>query len=125
MHLLKLTQSEDPKIKANCARTLKNMTSDSTEALEEGAVANLIAMSLEGKEKTIFHEELTVPDIRPPTLKDKAAPECITDVIEDAFWFEDKVRCTLLSTTPSSFSSFFFSFFLILYLLPSLSLLYL
>ena len=31
MHLLKLSQSDDPKIKANCARTLKNMTSDSTE----------------------------------------------------------------------------------------------
>ena len=29
--LSKLSQSEDPKIKANCARTLKNMTSDSTE----------------------------------------------------------------------------------------------
>jgi hypothetical protein len=36
MHLLKLSQSDDPKIKANCARTLKNLTSDSSEALEEG-----------------------------------------------------------------------------------------
>jgi hypothetical protein len=33
MHLLKLSQSDDPKIKANCARTLKNMTSDSSEVI--------------------------------------------------------------------------------------------
>lgn len=91
MHLLKLSQSEDPKIKANCARTLKNMTSDSTEALEEGAVANLIAMSLEGKEKTIFQEEISVPVFSPPTLKDLTPPECISDPLTEALWYETKV----------------------------------
>jgi hypothetical protein len=91
MHLLKLSQSEDPKIKANCARTLKNMTSDSSEALEEGAVASLIAMSLEGKEKTVFQEELNVPYIIEPILGDKQPPDCINDEVTGALWFEQKV----------------------------------
>ena len=47
MILLKLSKSEDSMIRANCSRALKNMTSDSSEALEIGAVASLIAMSLE------------------------------------------------------------------------------
>ena len=47
--LLRVSAMDDDKLKANCARALKNMTSDSTEAIEEGAVAALIAMSLEGK----------------------------------------------------------------------------
>jgi hypothetical protein len=61
------------------------------QALEEGAVANLIAMSLEGKEKTIFHEELSCPEIRPSLVREKVPPECISDVISDALWLEDKV----------------------------------
>lgn len=45
--LFKLSQSEDPKLKANCSRSLKNLSSDAAETIEEGAVAALIAMSLE------------------------------------------------------------------------------
>jgi BioD-like phosphotransacetylase family protein len=43
----KLSMLENPKIKANCGRAYKNLNSDVNEAIEEGAVASLIAMSLE------------------------------------------------------------------------------
>ena len=43
----KLSLLESPKIKANCGRAYKNFNSDLNEAIEEGAVASLIAMSLE------------------------------------------------------------------------------
>ena len=56
----------------------------------------------QGKEKTVFQEELTVPDIRPSTLKDKAAPECINDMIEDALWVEEKVGQMILINSSSS-----------------------
>lgn len=45
--LLKLSQTENAKLKANCSRSLKNLSSDASETIEEGAVAALIAMSLE------------------------------------------------------------------------------
>jgi hypothetical protein len=45
--LLKISQTENQKLKANCSRSLKNLSSDATETIEEGAVAALIAMSLE------------------------------------------------------------------------------
>ena len=46
--LIYLSQKSDSsKIRHNCARVLKNLTADSTEAIEEGAVAALIAISLE------------------------------------------------------------------------------
>ena len=45
--LLKLSQSDNVKLKANCSRSLKNLSSDASETIEEGAVAALIAMSLE------------------------------------------------------------------------------
>jgi hypothetical protein len=47
MHLMRLSQLDNPRLKSNCARTLKNLASDASEAIEEGAVAALIAMSLE------------------------------------------------------------------------------
>jgi hypothetical protein len=47
MVLLRLSQGENPRIKSNCARTLKNLNSDANEAIEEGTVSALIAMSLE------------------------------------------------------------------------------
>ena len=94
MHLLKLSQSEDPKIKANCARTLKNMTSDSSEALDEGAVANLIAMSLDGKEKATISEDLEVPSVIPAVLTDVHQPECAKYVLSDTMWFEAKMLVT-------------------------------
>jgi hypothetical protein len=34
-------------IRSNCTRTLKNLSTDAVEAIEEGTVAALIAMSLE------------------------------------------------------------------------------
>ena len=50
MHLMRISQLDNAKLKANCARTLKNLASDANEAIEEGAVAALIAMSLEVNE---------------------------------------------------------------------------
>jgi hypothetical protein len=47
VHLMRLSQLDNPRLKSNCARTLKNLASDASEAIEEGAVAALIAMSLE------------------------------------------------------------------------------
>lgn len=47
-HLIALSQkTESSKVRHNCARVLKNLTADSSEAIEEGAVAALIAISLE------------------------------------------------------------------------------
>ena len=43
----RLSMMDNPKIKANCGRAYKNFNSDVNEAIEEGAVASLIAMSLE------------------------------------------------------------------------------
>lgn len=47
MALIRLSQGDSARLKANCARTLKNLTSDVNEAIGEGDVAALIAMSLE------------------------------------------------------------------------------
>ena len=61
----------------------------------------------QGKEKIIFQEELTVPDITPATLKDGTAPHCINDEIIDAMWFAEKVR-THFRYLPDCFCYFFF-----------------
>lgn len=45
--LLKLSQGNNPKLKNNCTNALKNLSSDAAEAIEEGTVAALIAISLE------------------------------------------------------------------------------
>jgi hypothetical protein len=45
--LVQLSGAESAKIKANVNRAYKNLHSDVNEAIEEGAVATLIAMSLE------------------------------------------------------------------------------
>lgn len=45
--LTTFTNHENAKIKANVNRVYKNLNSDVNEAIEEGAVATLIAMSLE------------------------------------------------------------------------------
>jgi hypothetical protein len=45
--LVQLSGAESAKIKANVNRAYKNLHSDINEAIEEGAVATLIAMSLE------------------------------------------------------------------------------
>jgi hypothetical protein len=62
---LELSRTENPKLKANCARLLKNLSSDANEAIEEGAVAALIAISLEGKtQRNKVGNEMKAPDIR-------------------------------------------------------------
>ena len=94
MHLLKLSHSDDPKIKANCARTLQNMTSDAMEALEEGAVANLIAISLDGKEKTVINEDFDRPVILAPKVTDDAAPSCAHQALTDTMWHEERMLVT-------------------------------
>ena len=45
--LTSLSQTDNIKLKHNCSRVLKNLSADSTEAIEEGAVAALIQISLE------------------------------------------------------------------------------
>lgn len=50
--LIPITNHDNPKIKANVGRVYKNLNSDINEAIEEGAVATLIAMSLEVCEYT-------------------------------------------------------------------------
>lgn len=51
----KLSLIDNPRIKANCGRAYKNFNSDLNEAIEEGAVASLIAMSLEVRIHCLFH----------------------------------------------------------------------
>ncbi len=63
---LKLTQGENVKLKANATRLLKNLQSDANEAIEEGAVAALIAISLEGKaQRSKVSSEMISPEINP------------------------------------------------------------
>lgn len=79
--LLRVSAIEEPRLKANCARALKNTASDSTEAIEEGAVAALIAMSLEGKAKNSKVSD----DLAPPAIAAYAkdvAPACFADAPE-------------------------------------------
>ncbi len=59
--LIQLSGSESAKIKANVNRAYKNLNADLNEAIEEGAVANLIAMSLEGKLKNQSSDEFAHP----------------------------------------------------------------
>ena len=49
--LLQVNVDDDAKLKANIARAMKNLQSDANEAIEEGVVASLIAISLEGKQQ--------------------------------------------------------------------------
>lgn len=62
--LLKLSQGNSPKIKANCTNALKNLSSDAAEAIDEGTVAALIAISLEGKGYTNKNDDT----YDPPTI---------------------------------------------------------
>lgn len=61
--LLKISQTENTKLKANCSKCLKNLSSDASETIEEGAVAALIAMSLEGKSGNKNTEDIEIPNI--------------------------------------------------------------
>ena len=82
-HLLRVSAIDDNKLKANCARALKNMTSDSTEAIEEGAVAALIAMSLEGKSKANkVSDDLVTPS--PMAYPKPPLPPCAEEKVDAA-----------------------------------------
>jgi hypothetical protein len=59
-----LSNHDNAKIKANVSRVYKNLNSDVNEAIEEGAVATLIAMSLEGKIRNQASDEFSTPPIR-------------------------------------------------------------
>ena len=61
-----LSRTENQKLKANVTRLIKNLQSDANEAIEEGAVAALIAVSLEGKaQRQVAGNEMRIPDILP------------------------------------------------------------
>ena len=45
--LTRISLTDNQRIRANCNRAFKNLNSDLNEAIEEGAVSNLIAISLE------------------------------------------------------------------------------
>lgn len=95
IHLLRLSQSDisSNKIKANIARALKNLTSEAAEALEEGAVAALIAMSLEGKTKNNkISDETLLPIITPLNIQEDSIPQCISEVVpQAATWYVQHV----------------------------------
>jgi len=90
IYLLKLSKSEDIRIRANCARTLKNMTSDSSETVPDGAIASLLSMYFEGKDRMDLKDELGTPAIAALSTEDKEAPACINDEITDCVWYEVK-----------------------------------
>ena len=90
IYLLKLSKSEDAQIRANCARTLKNMTSDSSESVPDGAIASLLSMYFEGKDRMDLKDELGAPAMAPLSTEDKAAPACVDDAITDCVWYEAK-----------------------------------
>mmetsp|Transcript_1033 Transcript_1033/g.1708 ORF Transcript_1033/g.1708 Transcript_1033/m.1708 type:complete len:1654 (-) Transcript_1033:97-5058(-) len=92
----KLSLIENPKIRANCSRAYKNLNSEVNEAIEEGAVASLIAMSLEGKLKNQSSDEFLRPDVHPQVERNLPAPACQAEISEnptEAQWFE-KVKVT-------------------------------
>ena len=92
----KLSLLESPRIRANCARAYKNFNSDLNEAIEEGAVASLIAMSLEGKLKNQSSDEFLHPDVIPQKDRNLPAPACSGEISAnptEAQWFE-KVKVT-------------------------------
>jgi len=75
---LDMSKTDNPKLKANVTRLLKNLQSDANEAIEEGAVAALIAISLEGKaQRQKAGNEMRGVEILP--LNKVPAPECGVD----------------------------------------------
>ena len=89
--LLKLSKTSEARVRANCARTLKHMTSDTTDALEEGAVASLLSMYFQGRDRLVLSEDMGVPLIKPCPANDTTPPRCIEDEITDTLWFHVKV----------------------------------
>jgi hypothetical protein len=76
--LTKLSVIDKPELKANIARTIKNLVSDSGETLEEGTISSLIALSLEGK-KTQLKEETLDIFIKPQDFKENGEPRYIKE----------------------------------------------
>jgi len=78
---LDLSRTENPKLKANVTRLLKNLQSDANEAIEEGAVAALIAISLEGKaQRQKAGNEMREVEILP--VNKVPEPDCGVDVFD-------------------------------------------
>jgi hypothetical protein len=81
-------KSENTKLRHNCARVLKNFASDSSEAIEEGAVAALIALSLDGRPKSRIGNEVTPPEIMPMNFVKGKAPSCVDDAVYEGEWYD-------------------------------------
>ena len=62
---MQMSSHAQNKLKYNVSRVLKNVTANSAEAIEEGAVASLIALSLEGRPKSRIGHDVTIPEIIP------------------------------------------------------------
>lgn len=81
-------KSESSKLRHNCARVLKNFALDSSEAIEEGAVAALIALSLDGRPKSRIGFDVTPPEIVPISFIKGKPPSCIDDTVYEGEWYE-------------------------------------
>jgi hypothetical protein len=88
-HMLKLNSNNSfsSKVKGNVARVVKNLQSDVAEALEEGTVSSLIAMSLEGKSKSKVSDEVISPEKIPLKTSTNVVPACKSDIVPDSAWF--------------------------------------
>lgn len=52
-------------------------------------------MHPQGKEKTVFQEKLSEPDITPSVMVDEDIPEGIHCLTRPEMWFEEKVSLSL------------------------------
>lgn len=91
--LTALNNHTNLKIKANIARTFKSINTDPNEAIEEGTVASLIAMSLEGKIKNPANDDLWYPQLEALGLSKVPAPCAHHELgqgvkTEEFSWFE-------------------------------------
>jgi len=67
------------------------LNSDVNEAIEEGAVSTLIAMSLEGRIKNQASDEFIEPQLFPPKYTNIKPPSCVDSIyneIDEALWYE-------------------------------------
>lgn len=92
--LLKLSQGDSAKVKASCSQALKNLSSDATETIEEGAISALIAMSLEGKNRSKGPEEADFPIIQCLNYKTYGPPQSASLTFKEKaeYWKEDSER---------------------------------
>jgi hypothetical protein len=74
--IMAIPVQDNPSLKNNVARTLKNLASEAAESLEEGTISSLIAMSLEGKKKQLKEDVIPV-DISAQDFKSTGPPVCI------------------------------------------------